>query len=262
MTKFNDAAFVITGKTFSSRLIVGTGKYSSHAVMMQAHEASGADMITVAVRRVNISDRSKESLLDYIDSSKYFLLPNTAGCYTADEAIRTARLGREAGLSEWVKLEVIGDERTLFPDNEALLEATRVLVSEGFVVLPYTNDDPVICRKLEEAGAAAVMPLGAPIGSGLGIQNPNNIRMIKAQARVPVIVDAGVGTASDAAIAMELGADGVLMNTAIALARDPVRMASAMRKAVEAGRDAFLAGRIPRKMYASASSPLEGVVGR
>src|SRR6187431_12378 len=171
MTKFNDAAFVITGKTFSSRLIVGTGKYSSHAVMMQAHEASGAEMITVAVRRVNISDRTKESLLDYIDSSKYFLLPNTAGCYTADEAIRTARLGREAGLSEWVKLEVIGDERTLFPDNEALLEATRVLVREGFVVLPYTSDDPIVCRKLEDAGAAAVMPLGAPIGSGLGIQN-------------------------------------------------------------------------------------------
>src|SRR6187431_3447550 len=261
MTKFNDAAFVITGKTFSSRLIVGTGKYSSHAVMMQAHEASGADMITVAVRRVNISDRSKESLLDYIDSSKYFLLPNTAGCYTADEAIRTARLGREAGLSEWVKLEVIGDERTLFPDNEALLEATRVLVREGFVVLPYTNDDPVMCRKLEEAGAAAVMPLGAPIGSGLGIQNPNNIRIIKEQSKVPVIVDAGVGTASDAAIAMELGADGVLMNTAIAGAKDPVAMARAMKLAVEAGRLAFLAGRIQKKPYASASSPLAGVIG-
>jgi thiazole synthase len=253
---------VIAGKTFASRLIVGTGKYSSPAVMVQAHEASGADMITVAVRRVNISDRTKESLLDYIDASKYFLLPNTAGCYTADDAIRTARLGREAGLSNWVKLEVIGDERTLFPDNEALLEATRVLVKEGFVVLPYTTDDPVVCRKLEDAGAAAVMPLGAPIGSGLGIQNPNNIRIIKEAARVPVIVDAGVGTASDATVAMELGADGVLMNTAIAGAQDPVRMATAMRLAVEAGRLAFESGRIPRKMYATASSPLEGVVGR
>src|SRR5580692_7155035 len=204
--------FSIADKTFTSRLIVGTGKYSSSSVMVLAHEASGAELITVAVRRVNISDRSKESLLDYIDTSKYALLPNTAGCYTADEAIRTARLGREAGLSEWVKLEVIGDERTLFPDNEALLEATRVLVREGFVVLPYTNDDPVVCRKLEEAGAAAVMPLGAPIGSGLGIQNINNIRIIRESARVPVILDAGVGTASDANIAMELGADGVLMN--------------------------------------------------
>src|SRR5947207_10630773 len=209
--------FTIAGKTFTSRLIVGTGKYSSPPVMVQAHDASGAEMITVAVRRVNISDRSKESLLDYIDTSKYFLLPNTAGCYTADEAVRTARLGREAGLSNWVKLEVIGDEKTLFPDNEALLEATKVLVKEGFVVLPYTNDDPVMCRKLEDAGAAAVMPLGAPIGSGLGIQNPNNIRIIKEQAGVPVIVDAGVGTASDATFAIELGADAVLMNTAVAL---------------------------------------------
>ena len=254
-------ALVIAGRSFSSRLVVGTGKYSSPAVMVRAHEASGADMITVAVRRVNISDRSKESLLDYIDTSRYFLLPNTAGCYTADDAIRTARLGREAGLSNWVKLEVIGDERTLFPDNEALLEATRVLVREGFVVLPYTNDDPIACRKLEEAGAAAVMPLGAPIGSGLGIQNPNNIRIIREFAHVPMIVDAGVGTASDAALAMELGADGVLMNTAIAGARDPVAMASAMRHGVIAGRLAFLAGRIPRKLYATASSPLEGVIG-
>src|SRR3954449_13176691 len=229
--------------------------------MVRAHEASGAEMITVAVRRVNISDRTKESLLDYIDTAKYFLLPNTAGCYTADDAIRTARLGREVGLSHWVKLEVIGDEKTLFPDNEALLEATRVLVKEGFVVLPYTNDDPVMCRKLEDAGAAAVMPLGAPIGSGLGIQNPNNIRIIKEQARVPVIVDAGVGTASDATFAMELGADAVLMNTAIAGAQDPVSMARAMRLAVEAGRLAYLAGRIPKKAYASASSPLHGVVG-
>src|SRR5213079_2293778 len=252
--------FVIAGRTFTSRLIVGTGKYSSHAVMAQAHAASGADMVTVAVRRVNISDRSRESLLDYIDTSKMFILPNTAGCYTADEAIRTARLGHEAGLSNWVKLEVIGDERTLFPDNEALLEATRTLVREGFVVLPYTNDDPVVCRKLEDAGAAAVMPLGAPIGSGLGIQNPNNIRIIKEQARVPVIVDAGVGTASDATVAMELGADGVLMNTAVALARDPVAMAAAMKLGVEAGRLAFRAGRIPRKAYASASSPLEGTI--
>src|SRR6478609_8118011 len=201
-------ALKIADKTFTSRLIVGTGKYSSPSVMVKAHEASGADMVTVAVRRVNVSDRSKESLLDHIDTSKYFLLPNTAGCYTADDAIRTARLGREAGLSNWVKLEVIGDERTLFPDNEALLEATRVLASEGFVVLPYTTDDPVVCRKLEDAGAAAVMPLGAPIGSGLGIQNPNNLLIIKAQSRVPVIVDAGVGTASDATVAMELGADG------------------------------------------------------
>jgi len=253
--------FTIAGKTFSSRLIVGTGKYSSPAVMVQAHEASGAEMITVAVRRVNL-DRTKESLLDYIDTSKYFLLPNTAGCYTADEAVRTARLGREVGLSNWVKLEVIGDEKTLFPDNEALLEATRVLVREGFVVLPYTNDDPVVCRKLEEAGAAAVMPLGAPIGSGLGIQNTNNIRIIREFARVPVIVDAGVGTASDAALAMELGADGVLMNTAIAGAQEPIAMAEAMKLAVRAGRLAYLSGRIPRKMYANASSPVEGLVGR
>jgi thiazole synthase len=253
---------VIAGKTFSSRLIVGTGKYVSPAVMVQAHEASGADMITVAVRRVNISDRTKESLLDYIDSSKYFLLPNTAGCYSAEEAIRTARLGREAGLSNWVKLEVIGDERTLFPDNEELLVATRALVKEGFVVLPYTNDDPVTCRKLEDAGAAAVMPLGAPIGSGLGIQNVNNIRIIREFARVPLIVDAGVGTASDAALAMELGADGVLMNTAIAGAQNPVAMAEAMKLAVRAGRLAYGAGRIPRKSYATASSPVEGLVGR
>jgi thiazole synthase len=252
---------LIAGRTFSSRLIVGTGKYPSHAVMARAHEASGADMVTVAVRRVNISDRSKESLLDYVDTSKIFLLPNTAGCYTADEAIRTARLGREAGLSNWVKLEVIGDERTLFPDNEQLIAATKVLVAEGFVVLPYTNDDPVACRKLEEAGAAAVMPLGAPIGSGLGIQNANNIRIIREFARVPVIVDAGVGTASDAALAMELGADGVLMNTAIAGAQDPVAMAEAMKLAVRAGRLAYRAGRIPRKSYATASSPIDGMIG-
>ena len=254
--------FTIADKTFSSRLIVGTGKYSSPAVMVRAHEASGAEMVTVAVRRVNISDRSKESLLDFIDTSKYFLLPNTAGCYSADEAVRTARLGREAGLSNWVKLEVIGDERTLFPDNEELLAATRTLVREGFVVLPYTTDDPVVCRKLEEAGAAAVMPLGAPIGSGLGIQNANNIRIIREFSRVPVIVDAGVGTASDAALAMELGADAVLMNTAIAEAAHPVRMAEAMKLAVEAGRLAYCAGRMTRRMYASASSPVAGAIGR
>jgi thiazole synthase len=253
---------LIAGRTFQSRLIVGTGKYPSFPIMAQAHEASGAEMVTVAVRRVNLADRSGESLLDYIDTQKLFILPNTAACYTAEEAIRTARLGREAGLSNWVKLEVIGDERTLFPDNEALLEATRVLVKEGFVVLPYTSDDPVVCRKLEDAGAAAVMPLGAPIGSGLGIQNPNNISIIKEFAGVPVIVDAGVGTASDAAIAMELGADAVLMNTGIAGAENPVEMARAMRLAVEAGRLAFRAGRIGRKRYATASSPLQGVVGR
>jgi thiazole synthase len=257
-----DTPFVIAGRTFQSRLIVGTGKYPSHAVMAQAHEASGADMVTVAVRRVNIADRSRESLLDYIDTSRIFVLPNTAGCYTADEAIRTARLGREAGLSNWVKLEVIGDERTLFPDNGALIEATRALVKEGFVVLPYTSDDPVACRKLEDAGAAAVMPLGAPIGSGLGIQNANNLRIIREFARVPMIVDAGVGTASDAALAMELGADAVLMNTAIAGAQEPMRMAAAMKHAVIAGRLAYLSGRIPRKMYATASSPVEGMVGR
>jgi thiazole synthase len=255
-------SLTIADRTFSSRLIVGTGKYSSPAVMVRAHEASGADMMTVAVRRVNISDRSKESLLDYVDTSKYFLLPNTAGCYTAGEAVRTAHLGREAGLSNWVKLEVIGDERTLLPDNEALLEATRILVRDGFVVLPYTTDDLVVCRKLEDAGAAAIMPLGAPIGSGLGIQNVNNLRIIREVARVPLIVDAGVGTASDAALAMELGADGVLMNTAIAGAQDPVAMAEAMKLAVRAGRLAYLAGRIPRKLYASASSPVEGLVGR
>src|SRR5437762_1097409 len=211
----------IANRTFTSRLIIGTGKYPSHPIMAAAHDASGAEMVTVAVRRVNLADRSKESLLDYIDATRYFILPNTAACFTAEDAIRTARLGREAGLSNWVKLEVIGDEKTLFPDNEALLEATRVLVREGFVVLPYTNDDPVICRKLEAAGAAAAMPLGDPIGSGLGIQNPNNIRIIKEQSRVPVIVDAGVGTASDATVAMELGADAVLRMTADGLADGP-----------------------------------------
>jgi thiazole synthase len=260
-------AFSIAGKTFSSRLIVGTGKYTSAAIMVKAHEASGAEMITVAVRRVNLPKRGlatepfSQNLLDYVDTARYFLLPNTAGCHTADEAVRTARLGREAGLSNWVKLEVIGDDRTLFPDNEALVEATRTLVREDFVVLPYTTDDPIVCRKLEDAGAAAVMPLGAPIGSGLGIQNANNIRIIREFSRVPVIVDAGVGTASDAAFAMELGADAVLMNTAIAGAQDPVAMAEAMKLAVRAGRLAYVAGRIPRKMYATASSPVEGLVG-
>jgi thiazole synthase len=251
---------VIAGRTFRSRLVIGTGKYPSHTIMAEAHRASGADMATVAVRRVNLTDKSKESLIDYIDQSRIFILPNTAGCYTAEDAIRTARLGREVGLSNWVKLEVIGDEKTLFPDNVGLLEATRVLVREGFVVLPYTNDDPVICRMLEEAGAAAVMPLGAPIGSGLGIQNPHNIRIIKAQARVPVLVDAGVGTASDASIAMELGVDGVLMNSAIAGAQDPVGMAAAMKLAVEAGRLAYLSGRIPRREYATPSSPVDGLI--
>jgi thiazole synthase len=257
-------SFTIAGRTFTSRLFVGTGKYSSPATMVKAHEASGAEVVTVAVRRVNIARTrgGEASLLDYIDTSRYFLLPNTAGCYSADEAVRTARLGREAGLSNWVKLEVIGDERTLFPDNEGLLAATRTLVAEGFVVLPYTSDDPVVCRKLEDAGAAAVMPLGAPIGSGLGIQNVNNIAIIREFSRVPVVVDAGVGTASDASLAMELGADAVLMNTAIAGAQDPVAMAEAMKLAVRAGRLAYLAGRIPRKMYATASSPVEGLVGR
>ena len=252
--------FVIAGRELSSRLIVGTGKYESFDLMGEALEASGADMVTVAVRRVNLTDKSKESLLDYLDPDRFTLLPNTAGCYTAEDAVRCARLGREAGLSELVKLEVIGDEKTLFPDNEALLEATRILVKEGFTVLPYTNDDPIMCKKLEEAGAAAVMPLGAPIGSGLGIQNPNNLRIILETVSVPVVVDAGVGTASDATIAMELGVGGVLMNTGIAGAKDPVSMAKAMKLAVESGRLAYLAGRMPRKLYATASSPLEGVV--
>jgi thiazole synthase len=255
-------SLVLAGREFRSRLILGTGKYPSFQVMKDAHQASGTEMVTVAVRRVDLKARGPENLLDHIDTRRMFLLPNTAACYTAEEAVRTARLGREAGLSNWVKLEVIGDEKTLYPDIEALLSATRTLVKEGFIVLPYTSDDVVAARKLEEAGAAAVMPLGAPIGSGLGIQNPLNIRLIKEAVKVPVIVDAGVGTASDAAIAMELGADGVLMNTAIALARDPVRMAHAMKLAVEAGREAFRAGRIARKSYASPSSPTEGTIGK
>lgn len=249
----------LAGREFQSRLIVGTGKYRSFQEMRSAHQASGAEIVTVAVRRVDLSGDS-ESLLNHIDRDRMMILPNTAGCYNAEDAVRYARLGREAGLSDYVKLEVIGDEKTLFPDNEELLKATRILVKEGFIVLPYTSDDPVICKKLEDEGAAAVMPLGAPIGSGLGIQNPNNIRIILEFSRVPVIVDAGVGTASDAAIAMELGVDGVLMNTGIAGAKDPAGMARAMKLAVEAGRLAYLAGRIPRKLYASASSPVEGLL--
>jgi thiazole synthase len=253
----SDTNLVIGGKEFSSRLIVGTGKYSSMEVMKQAHEASGAQIITVALRRVSLP--SGESLLDHLDTTRYTLLPNTAGCYTADEAIRTCYLAREAGLGEMVKLEVIGDPRTLFPDALGLLEATKTLARDGFTVMPYTNDDPVMAKKLEDAGAAVVMPLGAPIGSGLGIRNPYNIKIILETVSVPVIVDAGVGTASDAAIAMELGCEGVLMNTAISGAQDPVGMARAMRLGVEAGRFAFRAGRIGKKLYATASSPLEGV---
>src|ERR1700686_2770492 len=250
---------IIAGREFRSRLIVGTGKYRTFQEMQRCHEASGAEMVTVAVRRVNLTDRSKESLLDYIDRSKLFILPNTAGCYTADDAIRTAMLGREVGLSNWVKLEVIGDEKTLFPDNAGLLEATRILVKEGFVVLPYTNDDIVNARKLIDVGAAAVMPLAAPIGSGLGVQNPANLRIMREMiTEVPLIVDAGVGTASDAAIAMELGADGILMNTAIAAAEDDEGMAVAMKLGVEAGRLAFEAGRMQKRLYASASSPMAG----
>jgi len=254
-------ALTIAGRSYASRLIIGTGKYPSLEVMRRAIEASGASMVTVAVRRVNLSRRDGESLLDFIDTRKVALLPNTAGCRTAEEAVRTARLGREAGLSNLVKLEVIGDEKTLFPDNDGLLQATRVLVKEGFTVLPYTNDDLVVARRLRDAGAAAVMPLAAPIGSGLGVQNPAHLRLLLEEIRdVPVIVDAGVGTASDAAMVMELGADGVLMNTGIAGAGEPEKMARAMRLAIEAGRLAFEAGRIPRKLYATASSPMEGIV--
>ncbi|MBK9169225.1 MAG: thiazole synthase [Bryobacterales bacterium] len=253
----------IADRQFRSRLFVGTGKYRSNQEMARCHAASGTEVVTVAVRRVNLTDKTQESLLDYIDRDKVFILPNTAACYTADDAIRTARLAREVGLSHWVKLEVIGDPKTLFPDNEGLLEATRVLVKEGFVVLPYTNDDLVNARKLIDAGAAAVMPLAAPIGSGLGIQNMTNLRILREMiTEVPLIVDAGVGTASDAAIAMELGADAVLLNTAIAEAEESVKMAEAMKLAVEAGRLAYESGRMQRKLYASASSPLTGVVGR
>ena len=254
----------IGGQLFDSRLIVGTGKYANFQLMREAIEASGAQMVTVAVRRINLdpstSPAAGENLLDSLDPDRITILPNTAGCYTAEEAVRTARLGREAGLSNLVKLEVIGDQKTLLPDTEALLKATRVLVKEGFIVMPYTNDDPIMAKKLEEAGAACVMPLAAPIGSGQGIVNPLNIQFILEAVSVPVIVDAGVGTASDASVAMELGADGVLMNTAIACANDPVKMARAMRLAVEAGRLAYEAGRIPKKPYAAASSPTTGAV--
>ncbi len=246
--------------TLQSRLIVGTGKYATFALMREAVEASGADMVTIAVRRVNLNRPGEESLLDYLDRKRITILPNTAGCYNAEDAIRTARLGREAGLSNLVKLEVLGDPQTLLPDTEALLIATRQLVSEGFVVMPYTNDDPIMAKKLEDAGAACVMPLAAPIGSGQGILNPLNIEFILRRVKVPVIVDAGVGTASDAAVAMELGADGVLMNTAIAEAKDPVAMATAMRLAIEAGRLARKAGRMAKRETASASSPTLGAV--
>jgi thiazole synthase len=258
--KMNDV-FKLGDKTYRSRLIVGTGKYKDFAETKKAIEASGAEIVTVAVRRVNITDPNKENLLDFLDPKKYTILPNTAGCYTADDAVRTCRLARTAGVGNMVKLEVIGDERTLFPDIPATLEAAQILIKEGFVVLPYIHDDPVTAKKLQEMGCAAVMPLAAPIGSGLGIRNPYNIRIILEHATVPVIVDAGVGTASDAAVAMEMGCDGVLMNTAIAGAKDPIMMADAMKLGVEAGRKAFLAGRIPKKLYATASSPLDGILG-
>jgi thiazole synthase len=253
--------FELAGANYRSRLIVGTGKYKDFAETRNAIEVSGAEIVTVAVRRVNITDPNKENLLDYLDPKKYTILPNTAGCYTADDAVRTCRLAREAGVGKMVKLEVIGDDKTLFPDIPATLEAAKILVKEGFTVLPYISDDPITAKRLQDIGCAAVMPLAAPIGSGLGIRNPYNIRIILEQATVPVIVDAGVGTASDAAIAMEMGCDGVLMNTAIASARDPILMAEAMRQGVEAGRKAFLAGRIAKKLYATASSPIEGILG-
>jgi len=241
--------------------MVGTGKYASNEQMVAALEASGAEIITVAVRRVNLAEMGKGCMLDFIDPKKYTLLPNTAACFTAEDAIRTCRLAREAGLSDMVKLEVLGDEKTLFPDNEELLKAAKVLVAEGFTVLPYCSDDVILCKKLEQLGCAAVMPLAAPIGSGLGIRNPYNLKIIMEAVSVPVIVDAGVGTASDAALAMELGCDGILMNTAIAGAKDPVAMARAMKLGVEAGRLAYEAGRIPRKLYATASSPLTDLIG-
>ena len=258
MTQPVDRPFTIAGVTFSSRLIVGTGKYPSHDVMRQCHQASGTQLVTVAVRRLSLGVPAGKTLLDWLDTKRYVLLPNTAGCFDADSAIRTARLGREAGMSDLVKLEVLGDPDTLLPDPVGTLEAAKVLVKEGFTVLCYTSDDPVLARRLEDAGCAAVMPAGAPIGSGQGILNPNNIGIILERAQVPVLVDAGVGTASDVAIAMELGADGVLLNTGIALAKDPVAMARAMRLACEAGRLAFCAGRMGKRRYASASSPMAG----
>src|SRR5215468_8598366 len=251
---------VIAGKSFGSRLIVGTGKYKSVDETECAIDASGAEIVTVALRRVDLSDRSSGSLMALLQKKSWTLLPNTAGCFSADEAVRTLRLARELGIASIVKLEVIGDPKTLYPDNEQTLEAAKVLVKEGFVVLPYCIDDPIVCRKLEEIGCAAVMPLAAPIGSGLGIRNPYNLRIILEQAKVPVIVDAGVGTASDAAVAMELGCHGVLMNTAIAHATHPIMMAEAMREAVSAGRKAFLAGRMPRRLHAAASSPESGII--
>jgi thiazole synthase len=255
-----DDPFILAGKTYRSRLITGSGKYRSFEETRRATDAAGAEIVTVAVRRVNITDPGKENLLDHLPLDQFTILPNTAGCYTADEAVRTCRLAREAGVGTLVKLEVIGDEKTLFPDVTATIEAAKVLVKDGFQVLPYVTDDPVACKKLEDIGCAAVMPLAAPIGSGLGIRNPYNLRIIIEQSRVPVIVDAGVGTASHAAEAMELGCDAILMNTAIAGAKDPILMAQAMRGAVEAGRQAFRAGRIPAKLYATASSPLDGLI--
>jgi thiazole synthase len=251
--------------TFRSRLFVGTGKYKDVGETERALVVSGAEVVTVALRRVELKERGEGSLMQLLMSKRWTILPNTAGCYTVDEAVRTCRLARELGFhaegtSPIVKLEVIGDQKTLFPDNEATVEAARILVKEGFTVLPYCIDDPIVCRKLEDAGCAAVMPLAAPIGSGLGIRNKHNIMIIREHAKVPVIVDAGVGTASDAAVAMELGCDGVLMNTAIAYAKDPVLMAEAMRDGVNAGRKAFLAGRMPKKLYANASSPTEGLI--
>lgn len=252
--------FIIKGIEFKSRLWVGTGKYKDFEETKKAIEASGADVVTVAVRRVNIIDRKSENLFDYIDPRKYKILPNTAGCYNVEDALRYSRLAREAGISDMIKLEVIGDEKTLFPDVIGLLKATEILAKEGFLVFPYTNDDPVMAKKLVDAGAVAVMPLAAPIGSGLGIRNPYNIRIILETVKAPVIVDAGVGTASDVAVAMELGCDAVLLNTAIAGAKDPIAMASAMKHAVIAGRLAYKAGRIPKKLYAAASSPIEGML--
>jgi len=255
-----DEPLVIAGRSFASRLIVGTGKYKTYAENAAALEASGAEIVTVALRRVNLSDPAQPRLVDFIDPKKYTYLPNTAGCFTADDAVRTLRLAREAGGWTLVKLEVLADQKTLYPEMEETLKAAKLLIAEGFEVMVYCSDDPVYARKLEDAGCAAIMPLGSLIGSGLGIQNPVNIRLIVEQSRVPVIVDAGVGTASDAAIAMELGVDGVLMNTAIAEARDPVRMAGAMKHAVIAGREAYLAGRMPKKRYADPSSPLAGLI--